>query len=122
MSYSVINLLSLTLAGLSLSGAALAETCVECHKKVTRGIVADWQLSKHAQKGIDCSACHGDAGRSRIPGPEVCGQCHPERLEQFKAARHALAWAAMEAMPTIHWQPMAMTEGRKAVEPATRSD
>ena len=24
-----------------------------------------------------------------------------------------MAWAAMEAMPTIHWQPMALTEGMK---------
>jgi len=32
---------------------------------------------------------------------------------QFEAGKHALAWAAMKAMPTAHWQPMALTEGMK---------
>ncbi len=50
---------------------------------------------------------------AKIPTPVTCAECHEERVEQFKAGKHALAWAAMEAMPTIHWQPMAMTEGMK---------
>jgi len=113
-------LVSATCLAIFWTAACLAQTCIECHKKVTPGIVADWQQSKHARSAVDCTSCHGDgaktseqAGKSRIPGPEVCGQCHPERLAQFKAGKHALAWAAMEAMPTIHWQPMALTEGMK---------
>ncbi len=39
--------------------------------------------------------------------------CHKERVEQFKSGKHAFAWAAMNAMPTTHWQPMALTEGMK---------
>ena len=35
------------------------------------------------------------------------------RSTQFKKGKHAMAWAAMKAMPTFHWQPMAMTEGMK---------
>jgi hypothetical protein len=27
--------------------------------------------------------------------------------------KHAVAWAAMKAMPTAHWQPMALTQGMK---------
>jgi hypothetical protein len=34
-------------------------------------------------------------------------------VKQFSAGKHALAWAAMKAMPTFHWQAMAMTEGMK---------
>jgi hypothetical protein len=29
------------------------------------------------------------------------------------AGKHAVAWAAMEAMPTTHWLPMALREGMK---------
>jgi hypothetical protein len=49
------------------------------------------------------------------PTPETCGQCNVDRVEQFKKGKHAIAWAAMEAMPTIHYRPIAMTvtEGMK---------
>lgn len=97
-----------------------AQECVECHKKITPNIVSDWQLSKHAQNAIDCSVCHGDEHQSandvakvKIPTPETCGQCHEERLAQFKKGKHAAAWAAMKAMPTAHWQPIALMEGMK---------
>jgi hydroxylamine dehydrogenase len=106
--------------GFCQPGPARAEFCFECHQKITPQIVSDWQKSKHAENGIDCSACHGDAHRSatdvanvRIPTPETCAQCHEEKVNQFKAGKHALAWAAMNAMPTIHYQPMALIEGMK---------
>ncbi len=98
----------------------LADQCVECHKKVSPGIVADWEASKHNKSGVDCAACHGDQHTKaadidnvKIPTPETCGQCHEERVKQFKEGKHAMAWAAMNAMPTAHWQPMAMMEGMK---------
>jgi mono/diheme cytochrome c family protein len=100
--------------------ASEGEQCVECHAKTTPNVVNDWKLSKHSTVGIGCEACHGsehataqDAAKAKIPTPETCGQCHADRVEQFKKGKHAIAWAAMEAMPTIHYQPMAMTEGMK---------
>ena len=48
-----------------------------------------------------------------LPTPEVCAPCHPYQVEQFSAGKHALAWASQKAMPTFHWQPMAMTGGMK---------
>src|SRR5262245_5545767 len=105
---------------LLLAAGARAQQCIECHKKTTPGIVSDWQLSKHAQNGVECDACHGDehksaqdADKAQIPTPETCGTCHEDRLKQFQGGKHAAAWAAMKAMPTIHWQPMAMVEGVK---------
>jgi len=119
MSRAIRNVLFLLLATLP-AAAAPAQDCVGCHKDITPGIVSDWKLSKHGQNGIDCLVCHEltdtavpHAPKSRIPTPEVCARCHAERVEQLKAGKHALAWAAMKAMPTIHWQPMAMTEGMK---------
>jgi hydroxylamine dehydrogenase len=102
------------------AGTDVSAKCVECHAKLTPNIVNDWRLSEHAGLGIGCDSCHGsehltaeDAAKAKLPTAETCGQCHADRLEQFKKGKHALAWAAMEAMPTIHYQPMAMTEGMK---------
>ena len=108
------------LLGLAFCAGLYAQECVECHKKTTPNIVSDWQISKHSQNDVDCSVCHGeghkdsyDVANVQIPTPETCSTCHEERVEQFKAGKHAVAWAAMKAMPTSHWQPMEMIEGMK---------
>jgi hydroxylamine dehydrogenase len=100
--------------------AVSSQVCVDCHKNITPNIVSDWQISKHSQNGVDCSTCHGDkhttaadVSNVQIPTPETCGQCHEERVTQYKKGKHAMAWAAMKAMPTAHMQPMAMMEGMK---------
>ncbi|MBI4720148.1 MAG: cytochrome C, partial [Chitinivibrionia bacterium] len=40
---------------LAVSAAAGAQECVNCHKTMTPAIVSDWELSKHAANGVDCS-------------------------------------------------------------------
>ncbi|MGO9337649.1 MAG: multiheme c-type cytochrome [Terracidiphilus sp.] len=94
--------------------------CIECHSKTTPNIVADWKLSKHSQSDIGCVVCHGDQHTSaadvsevKTPTPDTCADCHADQVAQYKKGKHAMAWAAMLAMPTIHWQPMAMVEGEK---------
>ena len=108
------------LMSIALCAGAYAQQCIDCHKKVTPNIVSDWQISKHSQNEVNCSVCHGelhkdqdDADKVQIPTPETCADCHEERVEQFKAGKHAVAWAALKAMPTTHWQPMALIEGMK---------
>jgi hypothetical protein len=105
---------------IALCAGAYAQQCIDCHKKVTPNIVSDWQISKHSQNEVNCSVCHGelhkdqdDADKVQIPTPETCADCHDERVEQFKTGKHAAAWAALKAMPTTHWQPMALIEGMK---------
>lgn len=100
--------------------ARAADPCLDCHKQRTPGVVADWQISKHSGAGVGCSVCHGsahtsaaDAAKAEIPTPETCAACHETQVAQFKKGKHALAWAAMKAMPTIHWQPRAMVDGLK---------
>lgn len=107
-------------APLQRKQAAPVQTCIGCHKNETPGIVTDWQLSKHARSGVECSACHGDehtsvtdSAKAGIPTPETCSVCHAERVAQFEKGKHAAAWAAMKAMPTTHYLPMALTEGMK---------
>jgi hypothetical protein len=114
------RLFLLGLATLVFFPTAQAQECVECHTNVTPNIVQDWGLSRHSEMGVDCSVCHGDLHTSaddvqnvQIPTPETCAPCHDTQVTQFNAGKHALAWAAMNAMPTIHWQPMALIEGMK---------
>lgn len=113
---------AIALAALILSApaAAPAAACVDCHARVTPGAVADWKLSRHAAASVGCDACHGadhtgpdDASRARLPTADTCGRCHAERLRQFAAGKHAMAWAAMSAMPAFHQEPAVMTEGQK---------
>jgi hydroxylamine dehydrogenase len=120
-------LVLISLAALSLPSASaqetspnLAQQCVNCHAKITPNIVSDWKASLHSEIGVGCDSCHGadhtaaaDAAKAKMPTPDTCGSCHEAQLAQFKKGKHSMAWAAMEAMPTIHWQPMAMTEGMK---------
>ncbi len=116
----ILLLWSPTAALASLPGASSAAFCVQCHNKATPKIVADWNASKHSEEGISCDACHGfdhrtstDVAKAKIPTLETCAPCHATQVAQFKKGKHSMGWAAMEAMPTIHWQPMALTEGMK---------
>ena len=97
-----------------------AQNCLDCHKKVTPGIVTDWQLSMHSVNGIECSVCHGgdhlsasDVAKAQIPTPETCAQCHERQVKEFSRGKHSMAWAAMTAMPMAHAQPVALMEGMK---------
>jgi len=97
-----------------------AASCIDCHTKQTPNIISDWKLSKHSQAEITCIVCHGDQHQSatdvakvKIPTPETCAQCHKTQVDQYMHGKHSKGWAAMMAMPTIHWQPMALIEGQK---------
>jgi hydroxylamine dehydrogenase len=104
----------------AFTGYSSAQECVDCHTKVTPRAVSDWKISLHSQRGIGCSSCHGDKHNTandvanvQIPTPDTCAKCHENRVKQYKSGKHAAAWAAMKAMPTIHFQPMAQIEGMK---------
>ena len=113
-------ILSIAVIGMSQHAGFAASSCVDCHKNNTPGIVTDWQLSKHGQAGFDCAICHGDLHTSatdvakvQIPTPDTCAACHEARVKQYKAGKHAFAWAAMKAMPTMHWQPSILIDEMK---------
>jgi hypothetical protein len=100
--------------------AAAQQVCVDCHGEMTPGVVSDWQLSAHHEMEVGCADCHGeghtsadDVAEANLPTAATCGECHAERAEQFGRGKHALAWAAMNAMPTTHALPMALTGGMK---------
>jgi hypothetical protein len=107
------------LPALVASGAG-AQECIECHEEITPGIVRDWQISVHAAEAVGCADCHGEEHRSAEDVSKVytvtantCKLCHAGQYEQFARGKHALAWTAMKAMPTAHWQPMELMGGMK---------
>ncbi|MBF0183163.1 MAG: hydroxylamine oxidoreductase [Magnetococcales bacterium] len=83
-----------------MSGVYTADDCLACHKALTPGIVKDWQASRHAQAAqpVGCPACHGDDHQNlSLPGPQICGGCHPQRVAEMEEEKkygfpsHALA-------------------------------
>jgi hydroxylamine dehydrogenase len=113
-----IALVAITLL---LGNTLLADdACVDCHRDETRNIVNDWQISRHQTENVGCSDCHkgrhssaDDVHRLRTVTAETCATCHEEKFEQFSKGKHALAWAAVESMPTTHALPMALSHGMK---------
>jgi hypothetical protein len=125
--FEKMQLLPLVLFGLFIfligfsTNAKEESACIDCHKKVTPGIVSQFLEGKKGEAGLDCSTCHGsehttdtDFAKAEIPTPDTCATCHEERVKQFRAGKHALAWAAMKAMPMMAHQPKAIVgEGYK---------
>ena len=115
--FRVLFVVAVCLFGVSL---ASADECVDCHRDETRKIVVDWQISRHQTEGISCSDCHKgkhksaeDVGNLKTVTAKTCARCHEEKFEQFSRGKHALAWTAVEAMPTTHALPMALSHGMK---------
>jgi hypothetical protein len=92
--------------------AFAGSTCINCHEKVTPGIVKQFLSGKMGKAGLDCTDCHGsehskgaeDSYQATIPTPETCGKCHAERVAQYKAGKHSLAWSAMKSIPMLQHQ------------------
>ncbi|RLB67462.1 MAG: hypothetical protein DRH08_03590 [Deltaproteobacteria bacterium] len=74
--------------------AAVAEDCVECHKKETPAAVEQWQASSHAPV-ISCSACHGSDHEAILKGnapvdAKVCGRCHEDAYHEHVSSKHGM--------------------------------
>jgi hypothetical protein len=94
--------------------------CLDCHRATNAQLVRDWETSAHSENGVVCAHCHGlkhttaeDVKEARLPTPDTCKECHEKQFDQYAKGKHALGWAAMNAMPTTHMLPMALTQGQK---------
>ncbi len=79
------------------------QACLNCHDRLTAGIVKDWKSSKHISAGVDCYTCHGAANKINRPDvkdhngfkivvlvtPKDCQGCHAREGTEFLASRHA---------------------------------
>lgn len=90
------------------------KACLDCHSKVTPGVVKDHESSKHSQNddGPDCTTCHGEDHKTNedyklalMPTPKTCADCHDEQLNSFKKGKHDLAWFVMKTQAAWHRIP-----------------
>ena len=81
--------------------------CAECHRNLQYSIVHEYEMSKHAQKGVTCLDCHqvqpgqtatnhnGFVINTGIT-PANCKICHAAIYDQFVRSRHAApSWVAV---------------------------
>ena len=112
------------------------EPCVECHRRATPGIVAQYARSAKAAAGVRCGDCHvveqgypGSVAHEgtfvlRSPTPARCRRCHQAETAQFLRSRHALpayvAYAGTEALSPAHRKEYeSIPEGQQFLMPAT---
>lgn len=82
--------------------------CAECHERTQYSIVHEYEMSRHAQKGVNCLDCHQPAtGQEKkdhhgfvIASVRLtagnCRSCHEQIYQQFLRSRHAAtSWAAI---------------------------
>src|SRR3990172_8908798 len=114
----VLILASVFLLSSTAFSATPKSACIDCHKKVTPGVVQQHLEGRMSKAGVDCSTCHGsdhkkmdDAKLAKLPTPETCAGCHKKQVDQFKSGKHNLAWVASSAMPMWAHQPSAVVGG-----------
>lgn len=64
---------------------------------VDPSLVAEWELTRHARAGVNCTGCHmggepRDAGNDWIdaPGERECAGCHGEEVGGFMEGKHGM--------------------------------
>ena len=81
--------------------------CAECHARTQYSVVHEYEMSLHAQKGVNCLDCHQPtAGQDKkdhhgfVISAQLtagnCRSCHENIYQQFLHSRHAApSWAAI---------------------------
>ena len=81
--------------------------CAECHSQQQYSVVHEYEMSRHAQKGVNCLDCHQPAEgqqKKEHHGFVVsttltagnCRSCHEPIYQEFQRSRHAApSWAAV---------------------------
>ncbi|NOY76836.1 MAG: cytochrome C [Calditrichaeota bacterium] len=118
--FGLILLAFAFVTGFSNSVKAVNSKCEECHKKITPGIVADFNRGKMAES-LTCADCHGsahmsanDVDKAELPTISTCKKCHTEQVEQYMSGKHALGLVAISAFPDFaKKQPEAFIAGQK---------
>ena len=103
---------------LLLSSGAMADSCIDCHTKISPGQVQDWKVSKHFQEDVGCVDCHGDKHstaedykNAQLPDEHVCAECHQEQFDSFAKGKHNFGWTSLNAIPATHMAPDELMEG-----------
>ncbi len=90
------------------------KACIQCHNKLTPGIVSDWLQSQHAKENVGCFECHESPDKNApgafehngflihvVVSPKDCSACHPQETKQFEESRHAVARQFIAGVPGL---------------------
>jgi len=81
--------------------------CAECHARQQYAVVHEYEMSRHAQKGVNCLDCHQPAEHQQKQDHHGftiattltagnCRSCHEQIYQEFLHSRHAaVSWAAV---------------------------
>ncbi len=86
------------------------EQCLNCHKATDKGLVADWEHSKHAKAKVGCVECHvvpknyptafkdhpfkgSNWTVAAAVSSVTCAKCHSKEVKEFLQSGHARAAA-----------------------------
>src|SRR5262249_26464830 len=100
-----------------------SQKCIDCHKRTTPGIVAQWRGSRHAREGVGCFECH--SASEKEPGafahegetiatvltPNACSGCHGEIVAENQRSHHAQAAKFIGSLDNVLGE---VVEGRLA--------
>jgi len=95
MMQTFISVLVLFFACICAGPAAASDPCIDCHEKKTPGIVNYWKKSRHFEKEVTCTGCHGadvEANHNRRTTVDAgkCGECHQSALSGHSLSRHSI--------------------------------
>jgi len=96
--------------------------CAECHVRQQYSVVHEYEMSVHAQNGVNCLDCHQPANKQQ--GQEHhgfvivakltagnCRSCHEEIYQEFLRSRHAaVSWAAVYGEQGLKPEQVAFSE------------
>ena len=81
--------------------------CAECHQRLQYSVVHEFEMSRHAEKGVTCLDCHQPATNQQGKDHNGftittqmtsgnCRSCHEGIYQEFQRSRHAaVSWAAV---------------------------
>ncbi|HYB72156.1 MAG TPA: multiheme c-type cytochrome, partial [Candidatus Sulfotelmatobacter sp.] len=84
-------------------GSKEGQACIQCHTAQNAGLVEEWRLGAHGQKGVNCFDCHraekgepdafehNGATIAVIVSPKDCARCHQKEVDEQKGSHHAKA-------------------------------
>ena len=96
--------------------------CAECHRQQQYSVVHEFEMSVHAEKGINCLDCHqGAVGQQTKDhhGFSIstkltagnCRSCHEPIYQEYLRSRHAApSWAAVYGQAGLHPEQVEFSE------------
>ncbi|HKQ07457.1 MAG TPA: ammonia-forming cytochrome c nitrite reductase subunit c552 [Blastocatellia bacterium] len=96
--------------------------CAECHTQQQYSVVHEYEMSRHAQKGVSCLDCHQPADNQQRQDHHGfvitkqmtagnCRSCHEGTYQEFVRSRHAaVSWAAVYGEQGLSAEQVAFAE------------